>query len=74
MSAVQQHSVHRVPHKTEVLARMRSERKLQTIRSEFRIRLTGKNLTLLPEYGLKLNILKHLAFVSETEVAPSSLF
>jgi hypothetical protein len=73
IAEVQQHSVYRAAHKAEALARIRSERQLKAFQKEFRNQLMGKNLTLLPEYGLKLSILKQLAFVSETEVALSFL-
>ena len=68
MAAVQRHPTHRAPVKTEAVARVRSERKLQAIQKEIKYRLTGKTLQLLPEYDLKLSILKKLEFVSETEV------
>lgn len=65
---MQTHPTHRAPQKTEALLRIRSERRLQVLQKGIKNQLTGKNLSLLPEYGLKLAILKDLAFVSETEV------
>lgn len=68
MDAVQKHPTYRAPMKAEALARIRSERQLQAVQKQLKHQLTGQNLLLLPEYGLKLAILKKLEFVSETEV------
>lgn len=68
MGAMQAHAAHFAPQKSEAVARVRSERKLQAVQKEIKNQLSGSNLSLLPEYGFKLSILKDLEFVSETEV------
>ena len=68
MAAVQRHATHRAPLRTEAVARIRGERRLQSIQRELKYKLTGKTLQLLPEYDDKLAILKQLEFISETEV------
>jgi hypothetical protein len=57
-----------MPLKTESIELLRSEQKLQKIREDLEYRLSMRSLELLPEYGVKLQILKGLDFVSATEV------
>lgn len=57
-----------MPHRTEALERVRSERKLAALIAQADFKLGKQSLEKLPEYGIKLRLLKAMDFVSDSEV------
>lgn len=67
-AAAAAHCVPRLPLRTEALERVRSERKLKERIKHVDWKLGKQSLEMLPEYGVKLQLLKTMDFVSDSEV------
>lgn len=67
------HPVHRMAHRTEAVERARSERLMTGRIQAMDRRLGNQSLEMLPEYGVKLRLLKSLEFVSDSDVRPAPL-
>lgn len=67
-AAVAAHRTHRMAHRTEALERARSEHQLTERIKAADWKLGKQSLEMLPEYGIKLKLLKTMDFVSDSEV------
>lgn len=68
LAKVAGHPVARAEFKADALARLAAEQLQERLVKDMEYKMSNGALTLLPDYGFKLQVLKRLDFVSQDEV------